>query len=124
MNNSPDLGNDTDHIEESDLRVDFKRTERNFQQNSKYVSKRRSPVVVNVHPENQTTFSKVPIIPGDKSCSDALKKQQENVLIFSDSLPSRIKMYNFNKALKNGKAKHLLFPGSTLKQLVQYLDVN
>ena len=24
----------------------------------------RPPVVVNAHPENQTTFSKVPIIPG------------------------------------------------------------
>ena len=33
-------------------------------------------------------------------------------------------MYNFNKALKNGKAKHLSFPGTTLKQLLQYLDVN
>ena len=33
-------------------------------------------------------------------------------------------MYNFNKALKNGNSKHLLFPGTTSKQLLQYLDVN
>ena len=33
-------------------------------------------------------------------------------------------MYNFNKALKNGNAKHLSFPGTTSKQLLQYLDVN
>ena len=33
-------------------------------------------------------------------------------------------MYNFNKAFKNGKAKHLSFPGTTSKQLLQYLDVN
>ena len=33
-------------------------------------------------------------------------------------------MYNFNKALKNGEAKHLSFPGNTSKQLLQYLDVN
>ena len=46
-------------------------TGRNSQQNSKYISKVRPPVVVNDHPENQTTFSKVPIIPGDKSYSDA-----------------------------------------------------
>ena len=32
-------------------------------------------------------------------------------------------MYNF-KALKNGKAEHLSFPGTTSKQLLQYLDVN
>ena len=80
----------------------------------------------NAHPENQTTFSKVPIIPGDKSNSDTITKktEQENILIFSDSIPNRIKMYNFNKALKNGKAKHLSFPGTTSKQLLQYLDVN
>ena len=37
---------------------------------------------------------------------------------------SRFKMYNFNKALKNGNAKHLSFRGTTTKQLLQYLDVN
>ena len=33
------------------------------------MSKQRPPVVVNPHPENQTIFSKVPIIPGDKPYS-------------------------------------------------------
>ena len=33
-------------------------------------------------------------------------------------------MYDFNKALKNGKTKYLAFPGTTPKQLLQYLDVN
>ena len=33
-------------------------------------------------------------------------------------------MYNFSKALKNGNAKHLSLPGTTSKQLLQYLDVN
>ena len=45
-------------------------------------------------------------------------------MVFSGSIPSRIKMYNFNKALKNGKAKHLSFPGTKTKQLLRYLDVN
>ena len=67
----------------------------------------------------------MPITPGDKSYSETItKKQPENILIFSDSIPSKIKMYNFNKALKNGKAKHLSFPGTTSKQLLQYLDVH
>ena len=35
MINSPDLGKDIDYNEESDLRVDFKKTLRNSQQNSK-----------------------------------------------------------------------------------------
>ena len=124
--NGPDLGNDIDHSEESDMCADLKRTVRNFQQTSKHNSKRRPPVIVNTHPEIQTTFSKVPIFPGDKSYSEALTKktEQENILIFSDSIPSRFKMYNFNKALKNGNAKHLSFPGTTSKQLLQYLDVN
>ena len=41
-----------------------------------------------------------------------------------DSIPNKIKMYDFNKALKNGKAIHLLFPGTTSKHLLQYLNVN
>ena len=86
------------------MRLDFKRIVSNSQQISKHISKRRLPVVINTHPENQTTFSKVPIFPGDKSYSDALTKkaQQKNILIFTDSIPSRTKMYNLNKALKNG----------------------
>ena len=116
MNNSLDLGNDIEHSEESDLHADFKRAVRNSQQNSKYISKRRPPVEVNAHPENQTTFSKISITPSDKPYSDTITKrtEQENIIIFSDSIPSRIKMNNFNKALKNGKAKHL-----PLKQLFQ-----
>ena len=97
MNNSSGLGNNNDHGEESDLRVDFKRTVRYSQQNSKYISKRWPSVVVNPHPEKQTTFSNVPIIPGGKCYSDALtiKTEQENIY---DSIPSRIIIYNFKKA--------------------------
>ena len=76
--------------------ADLKRTERKSQQTSKYNSKRRPPVVVDAHPENQMTFSKVPIFPGDKSYSEALAKEreQENIVIFSDSIPSRFKILN------------------------------
>ena len=81
-NNSSDRGNDIDHSEESDLRVHFKRTVRNSQQNAKYISKWKPPVVVNAHPENQTTFSKVPIIPGIKSDSDAITKKKQNRKIY------------------------------------------
>ena len=63
VNNSPDLGNDNDHSEENDMRLDFKRTVRNSQQTSKHISKPRSPLLVNTYPENQTTFPKVPIFP-------------------------------------------------------------
>ena len=108
MNNSLDLGNDIEHSEENDLGADFKRTVRNSQQNQNYISKQRPLVEVNAHPENQITFSKVPITPRDKSYSDTITKrtEQENILIFNDSIPSRIKMYNLNKALKNEYIYH------------------
>ena len=103
------------------MHEDFKRTVRNSQQNSNYISKWRPPVEVNAHPENRTTFSEISITSSDKSYNDTITKrtEQENIIIFSDSIPSRIKMNNFNKALKNGKAQHL-----PLKQLLQnVLDV-
>ena len=33
-------------------------------------------------------------------------------------------MYNFDRTWKYGKTKHLSFPGTRLKQLLQYVDVN
>ena len=35
-----------------------------------------------------------------------------------------MRMYKFNKLLKNGNVKHLLFSGTTSEQVSQYLDVN
>ena len=69
VNNSSDLGNNINHSEESDLHVDFKRTVKNSQQNSKYISKLKPALVVNVNLENQknqTIFFKVSIFPVDK----------------------------------------------------------
>ena len=107
MNNSLDLGNHIEHCEESDLHADFKRTVRTLNRIQNTFLNRDSSW--SSHPENQTTFSKVPTTPSDKSYSDTITKrtEQENILMFRDSIPSRIKMYNFNKALQNGKAKHL-----------------
>ena len=75
MSNGPDLGNGIDNSQESDLYVDFKRAVRTSQQNSKYILKWGSPVVVNARPENKMKFSKVPIFPGDKSFSDKVTKK-------------------------------------------------
>ena len=35
-----------------------------------------------------------------------------------------MRMYEFNKVLKNGNVKDLFFPGATTEQVSQYLDVN
>ena len=93
--------------------------------------KRRSQVVVNKHPENQTAFGKLIARPENDVTNPSkendvvnLGKETDNILIFSDSIPGKIKMCEFNKVLKNGNAKHLFFPGATSQQLLQYLDVN
>ena len=46
------------------------------------------------------------------------------MLIFSDSMKSKIKIFDFNRLFKNGKAKHMFFPGSTSEQILQYLEIN
>ena len=95
-------------------------------------AKRRGQVFVNKHPENQTSFGKQNTRPGHKTYSEAAKSseatqpnnEKENVLVFSDSIPGKMKMHEFNRVIKNGKVKHLFFPGATSEQVLQYLDVN
>ena len=95
-------------------------------------AKRRGQVVVNKHPDNQTSFGKQNASPGHKTYREAAKSSEatqpynkkENVLIFSDSIPGKMKMHELNRVIKNGKVKHLFFPGATSEQVLQYLDVN
>ena len=88
--------------------------------------KRRSQVVVNKHLEKQTSFGKSNVKPDHKTYNEATKSNKEkgNILIFSDSIPGKMSMYEFNKVLKNENVKHLFFPGATPEQVSQYLDVN
>ena len=88
--------------------------------------KRRNQVVVNKHPESQTFFGKSNVKPGHKTYNEATKSNKEkgNILIFSDSIPGKMRMYEFNQVLKNGNVKHLFFPCATSKQVSRYLDIN
>ena len=47
-----------------------------------------------------------------------------NTLIFTDSIPKGIRMNDFNKLIKNRKAKTLNFPGASSRQLLHYMDVH
>ena len=47
-----------------------------------------------------------------------------NTLIFTDSIPKGIRMYDFNKSIKNRKAKMLNFPGASSRQLLHYMDIH
>ena len=80
-------------------------------------AKRRGQVVVNKHPENQTSFGKQNTSPGHKTYREAAKSseatqpynEKENLLIFSDRIPGKRKMHELNRVIKNGKVKHLFF---------------
>ena len=64
--------------------------------------KRKSQVVVNKHLENQTSFGKSNLKPGHKTYNEATKtnKERYNILIFSDSIPGKMRIMNLRKYLK------------------------
>ena len=47
-----------------------------------------------------------------------------NTFIFTDSTPKGIHMYDFNKLIKNRKAKMLNFPGASSRHLPHYIDIH
>ena len=81
---------------------------------------------LNNNPENQKFFSRLPVIPGKDKYSETVKAKPEptNTLIFTDSIPKGIRMYDFNKLIKNRKAKMLNFPGASSRQLLHYMDIH
>ena len=87
-------------------------------------------LVVNQHPENQTTFGNTNdrIAPGNKSNSEALnnnsKSDVRNIKIFCDSIPKGIRIKELNHRISNGNARLHSFPEATSKQLLHYLDAN
>ena len=87
---------------------------------------KRPQIVVNNYPENQKTFSRLPVIPCKDKCSETVKAKPEstNTLIFTVSITKGIRMYNFNKLIKNRKAKLLNFPGASSRQLLHYMDIH
>ena len=87
---------------------------------------KRPQVVVNNNPENQKTFSKLPVNPSKDKYTETVKAKPEpmNTLSFTDSIPKGIRMYDFNKLIKNRKAKMLNFPGASSRQLLQYMDIH
>ena len=84
---------------------------------------KRHQVVVNNYPEK--TFSRLPVIPGKDKYSETVKAKPEpaNTLIFTDRIPKGIHIYDFNKLIKNRKAKMLNFPGASSRQL-HYMDIH
>ena len=74
----------------------------------------------------QTPFEEVPVVPGEKSYSNATRPDNSvfNTIIFADSIPKDIQMHEFNRLIKNRNVKMFNFPGASFYQLLHYLDVH
>ena len=89
-------------------------------------SLRKIPVEVSQKYQRQTAFNRTPVAPGHKSFSEATKSSTNsyNTLIFSDSIPKGIRIYQFNRALRNFRAKMLNFPGASSNEILHYINVH
>ena len=78
---------------------------------------KRPSVVINKYPERQTEFSQPPVITGTKLFCEAFlpSKGQRDILIFTNSIPKRIRIRELNTFMKNSKTKMVSFPGATSK---------
>ena len=71
---------------------------------------KRPQVVINQFPENQIDFARHRTVPGKKFYSNAVKtKYNRNIKTFNDSIPRGIKMRDFSKFVRKGKAKLNVF---------------
>ena len=68
--------------------------------------------------------SKLPIGSAKKAYSETvhLSPNSSNTLIFTDSIAKGIRMYDFNRFIKNSKAKMFSFPGASSH--LGYLNIN
>ena len=87
---------------------------------------RQIPVNVSQKSQRKTAFNKTPVVPGHKSFSEVTKSKRTNsynTLVFSDSIPKGIRMYQFNRTLRNRRAKMLNFPGTSSNEILHYIYV-
>ena len=70
--------------------------------------------------------SKLPIVSAKKSYSETvhLSPNSSNTLIFTNSIAKGIRIYEFNRFIKNSKAKMFNFPGASSHQRLHDLDVH
>ena len=82
-------------------------------------------VVVNKNLEKQNSLQKLSY-PGKRNYCEATQPRPSphNTLVFTDSIPKGIRMYEFNTLLRSKKAQMLKFTGSSSKQMSHYIDIN
>ena len=80
-----------------------------------------------LHHNNNNNHHHKRIVPGANSYSETLNNIQtnnQNIKIFTDSIPKGIRIKQMNQQITNGNARMHSFPGATSHQLLHYLDVN
>ena len=87
---------------------------------------RQIPADISQKSQRQTAFSRTPVVPGHKSFFEVTLESTNsyNTLIFSGSIPKGIRMYEFDRALRNHRAKMLNFPGASSNEILHYIDVH
>ena len=68
-------------------------------------------IVVNENLEKQNSLQNLLLVPGKRNYCEAAQQRPSpyNMLIFTDSIPKGIRMYEFNSLIRNKKAKMLNF---------------
>ena len=83
-------------------------------------NEKRPNVVINKFPENDnTSFSRPKVVPGNASYSN-MTQHGRKVLLLSDSILSRIQMRKLNYDLKTTRAYRKYFPGAKPSEIAHY----
>ena len=88
--------------------------------------KKRSSVVINHFPENQSVFRKIRAVPGENFYSEEVKckMNNHNIKIFSNSIAEGTRVRQFNQIFRTENARIHSFPGATSRKLLHCLEVN
>ena len=83
-------------------------------------------VVMNKNIEKQNSLQNLSLVPDKRNYCEATlpRPSLQNTLMFTDSIPKGIRMYEFNSLLRNGKAQMLNFLGSSSKQMSHCIDIH
>ena len=87
---------------------------------------KNQPVVLNENLDKQNSLQSLSLVPGKRNyCEAALQRLSPyNTLIFTDSIPKGIRMYEFNSLLRNRKPKILNFLRFSSQQILHYIDIH
>ena len=75
----------------------------------------------------QAASNRSPIVLGLESFSEVTKYKSNNsynTVVFIDNIPKGMRVYQFNKKIRNCRAKMFSFPGVLSNEIFHYIDVH